>query len=309
MANTPDLTTSEPTFCMPSAMAAPDVCRGALTHWPALMQATQVLSNDPACRQAFPLSYGSAQGHLVGGPAQLLASLQRDPTLLMQATPPQDIYARFIWTVMHVYQAVKTVQLTLGQLPDLVAPTHKRTPLENGALVRAVLNQAGGLVTRAQQLAGLVHDFALHLQAVGGDLDAAQSDYQAASQSLATHTAVEQTPSLRAQMQAHAQAQSFGAQTQQNWSHHQVLAAKVTAFSVVANMTSALQALSTAWTTTAAQYASLAQGTPAHLGDGNYLESALNLTQATQEWRDFANMIENFLQRTCIRAVDARSKS
>jgi hypothetical protein len=278
-------------------MAAPGVCRGALTHWPALLRATNVLRADPQFCREFALSYGSAQASLVGGPAQLLASLQHDPALLMRATPPQDIYGRFIWTVMRVYQTVKTVQLTLGQLPDVVSPAHKRTVSQNGALVRAVLTQAGGVVARARQLAGGIHDFANHLQAVGGDLDAANTAYQAASQSPAMVAAAEQNPSLRAQMQAHVQANTLGHQTQQSLPHHQVLAAKVTAFAVVANMASALHALNAGWTTTAAQYEALAQCAPERLGDGNYLQSALHLGQATDEWRDFSNMIGAFLQR------------
>jgi hypothetical protein len=63
----------------------------------------------------------------------------------------------------------------------------------------------------------------------------------------------------------------------------------------------ALQALSTAWTATATQYEALAQYAPEHLGDNSYLQSALQLAQATEGWRDFAVMIENFLQRIFVR--------
>jgi hypothetical protein len=282
-------------------MAVPGVCRGALTQWPALMQASKLLRQDPVFRKEFARSYGSAQGHLVGGPTQLLATLHRDPALLARAKPPEDIYGRFIWTVMRVHQAVKAVHLTLAQLPDLVSPAHKRTVLDNGALVRAALTHPGGLVPRARQLAGLAHDFASDLQTVGGNLDAAYSQYQAADQSLAVHTPAVQDPSLRVQIQAHAQANMLGHQRQQDLPGYQILAAKVTAFAVIANMTAALQALSTAWTATATQYEALAQCAPEHLGDNSYLQSALQLTQATEGWRDFAVMIENFLQRIFVR--------
>jgi hypothetical protein len=287
-------------FGMPDQMAVPNLCRGALTSWPQLLQAVQKLNTDPAFRRAYPSSYGSEQGRLLGSPSQLLNALSLDSMFLARATPPADIHARFIWIVLRVYRAARTFQVTISQLPHLLSVAPNLLPLENGTRIQSALTGAEGLIEHARGLVIEINDFLKHLQTVGGDLDAAKIEHKSAADTLAKESFSLDRHADNPSILAYVQSTIDGHQARHNLEHYQVTAAKVTAFSVIANMTMAIQTMSSAWGITVEQFSAIDQCAPEDLGQGAFLQNTLQLDQAIGEWHAFADVIQNFLQRILV---------
>lgn len=290
----------KPTFCMPAQMAVPSLCRGALTAWPQLQAALQLLRSTPGSAPGFALADGTAHQEL-GGPRQLTQRLAADPLYLARGAPPAHIYGRFAWLVQQVYQAARTVQYTLAELPALVSPATKRRIVDNGALVAAVLNRPGGLVPQARAVVLAAEGFAAHLKDVGGDLQTARAEYQAAGTQLSANSfGLSDGAGLQAAMQALGQTVVGTDLARQDLMRCEEAAAKVTAIAMIANMREAVQAACVAWETTAAQFEAVSRCPAVDLGTGSYLEEVLGASAAADQWKAFAGVVQAFLARVLV---------
>lgn len=238
-------------------MSVPGVCRGALTCWPQLQAAIAQLNQTDPSRPALPTLRGVPSAAQVGGPKQLCSALAIAPGLLQAATPPTDLYGRFAWLTLRVYEGARTIQATLQELPALVDSTAGNRA-EGGALVKEALTGAGGLSQRARTISMFADSFAAQL-----------------------HTFTDSVNALNGQ------AGSSAAAAQD---------AEKTVLSVVGNMTLAVETLSTAWQTTMTQFDTVANGDPRQLGNVDYLQTNLQVDPAAQEWGSFAEIIQSFTQ-------------
>jgi hypothetical protein len=283
-------------------MSVPGICRGALTHWPQLHAAIAELGQDPASQLARPHGHGLPTASLIGGAAQLRATLANDPTYLLRPTPPADLYARFAWLTLHVYQLARTYQLTLQSVPDLLTKNSAADPALRGAWVKELLSGPTGLSRRARELSGQANDFAQQLHAIGGDLGAAQAARRASAAVAATQeTAPAQgDDDLEHTMGAYARARSCEQEAQLRLAWYRLDAAKVTALAIIANMTSAVETLAAAWQITLTQLETVTAGDASELGNLDFLNGELHLEMASKEWEAFASVIQNFIQRLLI---------
>src|ERR1700739_4116528 len=175
--NEPQTPTSPATgFRLPPEMNAPGICRGALTKWPQLHAAIEMLGQDPNFRAQFASSFGSPQASLIGSTTQLAALLAADPSCLLQPNPPADMYAWAVWLIMRVYQGARLFHLTLQHLPDIA----KAAAQANPAAGEAIRDALAGIVSRARDISALANAFGQHLRAAGGNLSTAQAEHQAA---------------------------------------------------------------------------------------------------------------------------------
>jgi hypothetical protein len=286
---------------MPSEMAVPGICRGALTQWPQLQAALQELNLDPAFRLVFANSHGSSQAQPIGSPALLQTALTIDPGYLLRPTPPSDLYAWFVWVTLRTYQGARTFNLTLQHLPDLFKATPGTTPADCGEWVKEVLVGPAGLIARARDISHQAGAFARHLHSIDSDLTAARSEHAQALQSVVPTTTTEDTQPTRGHagsMYAYSQAQLTVHESQLPLAHLKLTAAKVTVLSVIDNMTKAMDMLTKSWQSMAAQCEAVAARQATDLGNLDSLRNDLYLDVATTEWAEFASVIQAFIQGT-----------
>ncbi|HEX4629601.1 MAG TPA: hypothetical protein VH188_01425 [Chthoniobacterales bacterium] len=281
------------TLRIPKEMAVPGICRGALTGWPQLLDAMNAVMEDPEFLTSFGQSFASGQP---GGPQQLLASLGAGPEGLMKAAPPPDLYGRFVWLAVRVYQAARTFSVTLTHLPVIF----KGTPGQIGAVASEVLAGPGGLSTTAGNVAGWAADFLADFPNAGADLDAAQQAHQAAAVALEKQTAACEEKDVVGSIHAHAVATAAVAGMSSRLDVFEASAGKVTAFAVLANMTMAVQSLALAWKVTKEQMETVAQSKREDLGQLSFFQERLGLEEATSEWGGFANTVKSYIQRLLV---------
>jgi hypothetical protein len=286
---------------MPGEMAVPGICRGALTQWPQLQAALQELSLDPAFRLEFANSRGSSQTQPIGSPAQLQAALTIDPGYLLRPAPPTDLYTWFVWVTLRVYQGARTFNLTLQHLPDLFKAPPGTTPADCGEWVKEVLAGPAGLIARARDISHQAGTFARHLHSIDSDLTAARSEHALAVQSLLPPATTEDSQPTRGHatsMYAYSHAQLTAHESQLPLAHFKLTAAKVTVLSVIDNMTKAIDMLTKSWQSMAAQCEAVAARQGTDLGNLDFLRNELQLDVATNEWAEFASVIQAFIQGT-----------
>ena len=260
MNNPSDITTPQDSASpvglrMCKQMNVPGVCRGALTYWPQLQAAIAQLNQVGPSRPAIPTLRGVPNAAQVGGPEQLCSALAIAPGLLQAETPPTDLYGRFAWLTLRVYEGARTIQATLQELPAL-ADSAAGNRTAGGALVKEVLTGTGGLSQRARTIKEFADLFATQL-----------------------HAFTDAVKALNGQAGSSADA----AQSAEN---------KV--LSVVGNMTLAVETLSTAWQTTMTQFDTVANIDARELGNVDYLHTNLQIEPAAQEWGTFAGIIQRF---------------
>ena len=302
MSNTTNLT-KPAGLRMCKQMNVPEVCRGALTHWPQLMAAVRELNrNDPLL-----VIRADIDAARLGGPEHLIGALAIDPSFLHRAARPADIYASFIWLTLRVYEQARIVQRTLGSLPALLdAESGNRAA--GGALIREALSGENGLIEGARVLAQRAGQFAEHLRGVSAVLE------RIAVQEAVTGNAAESVPafaSIEGQlshgMGAYAQARSSERERQQLQAQHRLEAARLTVLSIIDNMSLAAQSLAGAWHITATQFEEVSAREPRELGNIDLLHTDLQHEQASQEWRTFADTISTFVERLLTPSAPARA--
>ncbi|MET1077158.1 MAG: hypothetical protein ABWY06_03965 [Pseudomonas sp.] len=284
---------------MPKAMSVPGICRGALTQWPQLHAAIHELSLDPASRPAFVGGPGATQAQRVGGPVQLQAALASDAGYLSRPTPPPDLYAWFVWLTLRVYQGARRFNLTLQHLPDLFQAAPGTTQADRGEWVKEVLAGTAGLLACAQGISLQASTFARHLHGIESDLGAARAAHQQAAEVFSQPSPVgdNQQP---ASINAHGLARQLAQQTQYQLAHLQLSAARVTALSVLDNMTKATDTLVESWQRMVLQLETIAARPVAELGNLELLRNTFYLDEATPEWGAFAGVIQAFVQGTLL---------
>ncbi|MEO6679415.1 MAG: hypothetical protein ABIO21_18875 [Pseudomonas sp.] len=287
---------------MPAEMSVPGICRGALTQWPQLQAALRELNLDPSFHLAFTNSHGSPQAQLIGGPAQLQSALAIDPGYLLRPTPPTDLYARFVWITLRVYQGARTFNLTLQHLPDLFEAAPGTTPADCGEWAKEVLAGPAGLIARARDISREAGAFARQLHSIDSDLTTAQSEHTLALQSLAAPAETQHAAS----MSAYGQAQWTAHESRRPLAHLKLTAAKVTVLSIIENMTKAIDTLTKSWQGMAAQVETVAARHATDLGNLDFLRNELQLDVATREWAEFACVIQAFIQGTVVTQRTAR---
>lgn len=293
MSNTTDLT-KPAGLRMCKQMNVPEVCRGALTHWPQLISAIRELNrSDPLL-----LVRADIDAARLGGPEQLTGALAIDPSFLHRPAEPADIYARFTWLTLRVYEQARLVQHTLGSLPALLeAESGNRAAA--GALVREALSGPDGLAEEARILAARADEFALHLRGLGAAVERIEVREMAAGSTVESVPAFASIEgNLSHGMGAYALARSTERGQQQWQAQQRLAAARLTVLSVIGNMALAVQSLSVAWQITAAQCEDVSKREPRELGNIDLLHTDLRSDQAAQEWRAFADTIRTFAERT-----------
>lgn len=281
---------------LPREMNIVDICRGMQTGWPQLVAAMKTLEADPQFCGTFTRNYASGKGLAIGNAQQLLEALAIDPSLLTKPTPPRDAYARSVWLTMRVYNAAKTVNTTLNQLPVLFSVAKGATAAETGAMVREVLAGPRGLTQTAEDIIAQATEFANQLTTLGGDLEAAKVEYHGAAAAFQSLNVANGEQNMMHTIGAHPDAMAASHQLGIQLDNFKASAAKVTAFAVINNMAQAIQALATAWKATKAQLEAVAGSDPAMLGDIAFLQSTLQLEAAAGEWAAFTEVIHNFMK-------------
>lgn len=280
---------------LPAQMNITDICRGMQTGWPQLIAATRTLTEDPKFCQTFRHSYASGKGLSIGGPAQLVSALIIDPYWLMKPSPPADVYGWSVWMTARVYEAAETISLTLGQIPATLGDKKGTTLPEGGVLVREVLNGSGGLSQVAGDIAGLANTFADYLTAIGGDLEAAQTEYQAVKTIAQTLQLSGTGGDMIKVISSHTKAAADAYRYRCHLDDLRSAAAKVTAFGVIANMRLAMRSLATAWQAGKVRLEENSRYPLKELGDIHFLQNTLKLSAASAEWSVFSDVIRNFL--------------
>lgn len=285
---------------LPKEMNITDICRGMQTGWPQLIAAMHKLRDDPRFCNTFRHSYASGHGLSIGQPQQLKAALMVDPSFLMKSAPPADIYGWSVWITARVYEATQTINVTLEQIPTLIAACEGAPPAETGMLVRDILTGAHGLSRTAGNIAGLANAFAIHLGVIGGDLEAAQTEYQAIGVAFEMQQLSGCSKNMINVIGAHTNAVAATHQQNKQLDDFQSAAAKVTAFAVIANMGLAMQSLAVAWQATKVQFEATVKYAPENLSDIHFLQSTLKLGAALGEWAAFSDAIRNFMNRALL---------
>ena len=281
---------------MPRQMSVPGICRGALAHWRQLDAALEELRHAPAATLNMPRDFFHTCQ--IGGADALRAALAIDPGYLQQDRPPADLYARFTWLALRVYQSARVFNVTLHNVPNLVATLAKGDTAMGGDFVQQMLIGPTGLNRHASALSDLATAFAADLHAIeahfGCDLAAAQAALPA---SAGWAAADDEKTGIEHAMGTYARMCSQGAPRDD--ANERIAAAKVTALAVIGNMTAAVESLAGAWQATRAQIEAVAAMPMAQLGSLDYLNHELHLAAASEEWGDFAGVIRQFIQPGC----------
>ncbi len=284
---------------LPPEMNIADICRGMLTGWPQLTAAMRTLAEAPQFRQAFGHSYASEQELAIGSPQQLLAALAVNPALLTNPTPPTDVYAWTVWLTLRTYEAARTVSVTLAQLPGLFGAA-ETSPAEVGTMVQTVLAGPLGLAETAGNIAALTTNLGQHLQLMEGNLEEAQAAYRQRGAAISSPMLASGAKGLFNLVTAHADAQTATQEVPDQLSDFKTAAAQVSVLAVIANMSLAIQASSTAWQATKRQFQGAANEGLDKLGSLAYLQGPLQLAAAAQEWTGFMGLMRDYSQRTVL---------
>lgn len=268
--------TAETTLGVPKEMNIVDICRGMQTGWPQLVRAIEQLRNDPQFCNTYASSY--AGGLFIGNPQQTLAALMVDPGLMIRPDPPKDVYAWSVWLTMRVFEAAKTISSTLQQLPTLISAANA------GPYVQKVLSE---LSATAQNIVNLANVFIDHLKSNGGDLEAAQATYKQMAASFEEQQLPHVNGNMMGNIGMHPRLVARNHELNAQLDTMQNAAAQVTVFSVIANMTLAVQSSIDAWKATADQFKTVAGYAPDKLGD---------VTAAANEWKSFAEIVQKYMK-------------
>lgn len=292
----------EPTLTLgvPKEMAVADICRGAQAGWSVLIDAVKELESDPDFSNEYPHLFASEKGGLLGEPKQLLSGLTVDSGLLGKSAPPADIYARSVWLTGKVYQAAQTISVTLKQVSSFLSANNAMAPADVAELMKEVLSDQTGLTFTAGNMGESANDFSVTLQALGGDLEAAQNELLESTAKIENQKLFAGKPNMLQSIHAHQTIVLASQVMSQQFNASQVAAAKVAVFGVVENMTQAVKSLSEAWLTTKNQFAAVAASDPNNLGNIAFLQNSLNIESSAEDWATFAGIVKNYLTQVSL---------
>ena len=285
---------------LPRTMNVPGICRGALSHWHQLEAAMADLGSDPATMASMPPGFFDP-GQL-GGTSALHAALAIDAGLLHRAAAPAAVQAQFVWLTGQVYQTARLVQVSLRNMAALVAAPipAPRDSRAAGEFIREALVGPTGLQQHAARLSANAAAFAARLQGMvahfGCDLAGAQAALAdaAATPAAAGH---DHARSIEHAMGSHARLLASEQGEQAMAASRRLAAARVSALAVLTNMLAAADTLATAAQDLVDQLEETAALPTSDLARPAYLDDHLHLNAASDEWREFADVVQQYLQR------------
>jgi len=285
----------------PDRMLPPKGCRGVLTGWPQLVSAIGRITADPATSAKLAAGGGTANGLQFGGPATLLAALALNPTLLQGPRPPAEIYAQFVWFVMKVHAAARTMEATLAQLSSIASDPQGLGQEDVGAMAGELIGGEGGLSRLAGSVAAAADAFVRRLSALEGllGLDRTLADFKAAGANLEQHAraAADRPARDLAHFQSAAAAAAQGAR--EALDDLEFGAATVSAAAVLANLTAVMRSMAEQWQRVGGNLAAaVADASTRQLGDPDYLRQSLELDDAVAGWTFLADSTEGFVQHS-----------
>ncbi|HEX8192306.1 MAG TPA: hypothetical protein VF552_05350 [Allosphingosinicella sp.] len=266
-----------------------------MTGWSQLTAAIEAMSANPATLAQLQERCASLYAVQFGTPRTLMAALAANPSVLHGPVPPADVYGHFAWLAVRTYAAVRTIESTLGQLPDLLATPAESHERLGGAAAEAL---AGGAIAPCNAVVSDTEALLRRLGTLDGAVDAAVEDFRAAGAELAERaSAAGSSNTNNLAFLAGAAGDAVGS-LRQSLDELELAAQTVSAAAVVGNLATALEKIAATWREAGDRFAAVTdRASPAQLGDIGFLRDTCGLDRAVADWSEFAKMVRMFMKR------------
>lgn len=278
---------------VPPNMALPVICRGSLTGWLQLVSSVERLSTATIKSSIIPGN--------IGGPAELLYALSIHPGILTEDDEPSTIYGKSVWITCRMSSASKNIATTLSGLPKIFTIAAGQSAADIGQLVRQVLAGDSGLIGSAQEISLAAKAIAHQLHVSGAAIEQHDQALEKCTQQLAEKVSAVANNAVDHPRQEHAATTFLASQIQSGLEPIKQASAALTHAGMINNLMQAMTAISSAWSTVEQRFNEVVTQTPlSSLGDLDYLENTLQLTQAAKEWNSLVLSLSSFIEQRLI---------